>query len=176
MQEFDIKGKVSVTATVKAQVDDSPVALPPPFIKDNQEDFLQKEGEKPAYLNSAILEEFKDVLPELTRNLARMNEAVGKYNQSSIQNLWPDNKLVQNAIPSLNTEEQDIIKAEGAIISDTWKESDRADVSSVRTPGIRRMMLSARRAAGISPPLTTKSPTEISRVTRCSLIRSSMPL
>lgn len=118
MQEFDIKGKVSVTATVKAQVDDSPVALPPPFIKDNQEDFLQKEGEKPAYLNSAILEEFKDVLPELTRNLARMNEAVGKYNQSSIQNLWPDNKLVQNAIPSLNTEEQDIIKAEGAIISD----------------------------------------------------------
>ena len=29
MQEFDIKGKTTVTATVKAQVDDSPLAMPP---------------------------------------------------------------------------------------------------------------------------------------------------
>ena len=139
MQEFDIKGKVSVTATVKAQVDDSPVALPPPFIKDNQEDVLQKEGQTPSYLNSAILEEFKDVLPELTRNLTRMNEAVNKYNQSSIQNLWSETKFIQNQIPSINTEEQDIIKAEGTIISDkqTAEETSIVKNDSEKTQDVK---------------------------------------
>ena len=56
MQEYEIKGKTTVTAELKTQIDDSS--------------------------NSALFKEFGDVLPELVKNLRTMNMQVSQTGQN----------------------------------------------------------------------------------------------
>ena len=57
MQEFEIKGKTTITAELKAQVDNSPLALPPPEnYQDTSlpQDFQEKQKELIQKLNQDI--------------------------------------------------------------------------------------------------------------------------
>lgn len=56
MQEYEIKGKTTVTAELKTQIDESP--------------------------NSALIQEFGDVLPDLIKNLRTMNSMVAQTGQN----------------------------------------------------------------------------------------------
>ena len=58
----------------------------------------------------------------------------------------------------------------------SWKLSFRAEDSSPKTPGINLIIESQNTAAASSPPDKTKSPIEISLVTKWSLTLWSTPL
>ena len=85
MQEFNIKGKTSITAEIKAQVGDSPLALPPPegMTAESMESFMDAANGSADSLkdNTAILKEFGNVLPEIIKNLRNMNVLVSQTTQ-----------------------------------------------------------------------------------------------
>lgn len=92
MQEFDIRGKTTVTAEVKAQVDDSP--LVPPSQQglgavDNLDAFTDSidQAESAYRENTALMKEFGDMLPELLKNLKSMSDTLSKFNQNTPRNV-----------------------------------------------------------------------------------------
>ena len=92
MQEFDIRGKTTVTAEVKAQVDDSP--LVPPSQQglgavDNLDAFTDSidQAESAYKENTALMKEFGDMLPELLKNLKSMSDTLSKFNQNTPRNV-----------------------------------------------------------------------------------------
>lgn len=92
MQEFDIRGKTTVTAEVKAQVDDSP--LVPPSQQglgavDNLDTFTDSidQAESAYRENTALMKEFGDMLPELLKNLKSMSDTLSKFNQNTPRNV-----------------------------------------------------------------------------------------
>jgi hypothetical protein len=86
MQEFDIKGRTTVTATIKAQIDDSPLALPPPngLGSESFQSFAEAASDSTDSLkeNSAIIKEFGNIMPEIVKNLRYMNDIVSRTNQN----------------------------------------------------------------------------------------------
>ena len=86
MQEFDIKGKITVTATIKAQVDDSPIALPPQKLNTDEdlETNIEALNSSTNSLkgNTALLKEFGNVLPDLVKGLQQMTDVVARTNQN----------------------------------------------------------------------------------------------
>lgn len=87
MQEFDLRGKTTVTAEIKAQMDNSPLALPAPqgmgFVEDLQSIPEALSNSTDSYKeNTAILKEFGNVMPEIIKNLRMMNDAVVRNTQN----------------------------------------------------------------------------------------------
>ena len=87
MQEFNIKGNTIVTAQLKTQIDDSPLALPPPSGYESIENFqamadAQDSSTDALKNNTALLKEFGDILPEILRNFRAMNDTIAKTNQN----------------------------------------------------------------------------------------------
>lgn len=86
MQEFDIKGRTTVTATIKAQIDDSPLATPPleGLGVESFQSFAEAANDSTDSLkgNSAILKEFGNIMPEIVKNLRYMNDIVARTNQN----------------------------------------------------------------------------------------------
>lgn len=92
MQEFDIRGKTTVTAEVKAQVDDSP--LVPPSQQglgavENLDAFSESisQAEDAYKENAALMKEFGDMLPDLLKNLKSMSDTLSKFNQNTPRNV-----------------------------------------------------------------------------------------
>ncbi|MBO7518696.1 MAG: hypothetical protein J6T31_06255, partial [Methanobrevibacter sp.] len=87
MQEFNIVGKTTVTAEVKAQVDNSPLALPPPQGMGAVEDFqlfteAQNESTDSMKQYTSLMKEFGNVMPDIIKQLRVMNDTVAKTNQN----------------------------------------------------------------------------------------------
>lgn len=85
--EYDLHGRTTVTAEVKAQMDNSPVVSPmqpgmgltedlqsiPQAINNSTDSYKQ---------NTAIIKEFGNVMPEIIKNLRMMNDAVVRNTQN----------------------------------------------------------------------------------------------
>lgn len=87
MQEFNIVGKTTVTAEVKAQVDNSPLALPPPQGMGTVDDFqlftdAQNDSTDSLKQNTALMKEFGDIMPDIIKQLRTMNDTVARTNQN----------------------------------------------------------------------------------------------
>ena len=87
MQEFNIVGKTTVTAEVKAQVDNSPLALPAPEGFGTVEDFqlfseAQNNSTDSLKQNTALMKEFGDIMPDIIKQLRAMNDTVSRTNQN----------------------------------------------------------------------------------------------
>ena len=87
MQEFNIVGKTTVTAEVKAQVDNSPLALPPPQGMGAVEDFqlfteAQNESTDSMKQYTSLMKEFGNVMTDIIKQLRVMNDTVAKTNQN----------------------------------------------------------------------------------------------
>ncbi|MBO4640900.1 MAG: hypothetical protein J5710_14205 [Treponema sp.] len=87
MQEFNIVGKTTVTAEVKAQVDNSPLALPPPQGMGTVDDFqlfteAQNESTDSMKQYTSLMKEFGNVMPDIIKQLRAMNDAVARTNQN----------------------------------------------------------------------------------------------
>ena len=87
MQEFNIVGKTTVTAEVKAQVDNSPLALPAPEGFGTVEDFqlfseAQNNSTDSLKQNTALMKEFGDIMPDIIKQLRAMNDAVARTSQN----------------------------------------------------------------------------------------------
>ena len=87
MQEFNIVGKTTVTAEVKAQVDNSPLALPPPQGMGTVDDFqlfteAQNDSTDSLKQNTALMKEFGDIMPDIIKQLRAMNDTVARTNQN----------------------------------------------------------------------------------------------
>ena len=87
MQEFNIVGKTTVTAEVKAQVDNSPLALPPPQGMGAVEDFqlfteAQNESTDSMKQYTSLMKEFGNVMPDIIKQLRAMNDAVARTSQN----------------------------------------------------------------------------------------------
>lgn len=87
METFNIQGKTTVTAEIKTQIDDSPLALPPPEGFQNVDNFqsvieAQNDSSNSLKNNTALMKEFGDTMPEIIKNLRAMNDIVNRTNQN----------------------------------------------------------------------------------------------
>ena len=87
MQEFDLRANTTVTAKVKAQMDESPLAMPSPqglgFVEDLQSIPETLNNSTNSYKeNTAIVKEFGNIMPEIIKNLRMMNDAVVRNTQN----------------------------------------------------------------------------------------------
>lgn len=86
MQEFNIKGKTTITAEVKAQVDDSPIALPP---KEGASEYILpfeeaiKDATTSVTINNSVIKELGGILPQITSGFHALNDAVNKTAQKT---------------------------------------------------------------------------------------------
>lgn len=87
MQEFEIKGKTFVTAELKAQIDDSPVAIPAK--KGTSDDYILpfeealKDATSTVSINNSIIKELGTVLPQITSGFHALNDIVNKTAQNT---------------------------------------------------------------------------------------------
>ena len=87
MQEFEIKGKTSVTAELKAQIDDSPVAIPAK--QGTSDDYILpfeealKDATSTISINNSIIKELGTVLPQITSGFHALNDIVNKTAQNT---------------------------------------------------------------------------------------------
>lgn len=84
MEAIDLRGNLTVTAKIKAQMDDAPLALPPAFQEESviSPDNLQ-DNSLNDYIktNTAIMQEFGDAIPGVIRNLQEMSNIISRNNQ-----------------------------------------------------------------------------------------------
>ena len=109
MQEVEIKGKTLVTAEIKAQIDDAPIATAPNYQNiENLQSSTESLSANESVMkdNTAIMKEFGNIMPELLKNFRTMNDIVTKTNQNlpSVRKTFTDEEKRKNQLDAYKTQ------------------------------------------------------------------------